>query len=426
MAHELLAISRKGKGLPASNDQWHPNTPQRLVHINKQTSGWRVIDTEGKPADYIALCYSWADRADQNDQSIQTKLTKSTLGLRGDWGRVDDMPLLYRDACRIANTLGIRYLWIDRLCVIQDDPADREAELSKIAEIYLNASATITRQHVPAMSIKSRFTSQCKIVFEPYSVLCHQCASVRTEATSPRLAVLAKTVPDFLKDHNSGLLGPGFGSKSFNFEIISLAVAMSKDQQPSENTGEHDEELGITQVSSLSDSGGPGSTDTALHGAKEVAKEDSLLDEDLETKASESEGSTVCHGERAFKTGPVKLKSGPDNPDAPAADHRMSVTDTSLDEVIATENRRVRDGIQVYEQGKSLDAIAEIVRARDRISAFRERSTKAMTSYTVFTAYLALIFIEQGCAQGAINLLSDSKKIHGSEFRPEHDIDCCR
>ncbi|KAJ5723330.1 hypothetical protein N7488_001365 [Penicillium malachiteum] len=157
MAHELLAISRKGTGLPALNAQWHSQTPQRLVHINKQTSGWRVIETEGKPADYIALSYSWSE---QNDHSIQMKLTKSTLGPCGDWGRMADMPLLYRDACRIAISLGIRYLWIDRLCVVQDDPADREAELSKIAEIYLNASATITRKHVSEMSIKPRFTSE--------------------------------------------------------------------------------------------------------------------------------------------------------------------------------------------------------------------------------------------------------------------------
>ncbi|KAJ5609099.1 hypothetical protein N7528_009666 [Penicillium herquei] len=416
MAHEVLAISRKGKGLPAMKTQWHSQTPQRLVHINKQTSGWRVIETEGKAVDYIALSYSWSDH------SIQMKLTKSTLGPCGDWGRMADMPLLYRDACSIATSLGIRYLWIDRLCVVQDDPADREAELSKIAEIYLNASATITRKHVSAMSMKPRFTSECKLVFEPYSVLCHRCDSNRTRATSPRLAVLAKTVPHFLKDHNPGLIELGLGSKPFNLEIISLEVTTREDQQPSENTEEHDEELAFTEDSSFEDQG---SIHTTLQRANEVGKDEPLFYEGSETMTSESEDSTASQGKIAIETGPVVLKSGPDNPETPAADHRMSVTDTSLDEVIATENTAVRDGIKAYEQGNSLDAIAEIVRARDRISAFREKSTKAITSYIVFTTYLALIFLEQGCAQGAINLLSESKKIYGNEVRAAYDVDCC-
>jgi hypothetical protein len=39
--------------------------------------------------------------------------------------------------------LGIRYLWADCLCIIQDDKADLEKEASRMADVYSNACLTI-------------------------------------------------------------------------------------------------------------------------------------------------------------------------------------------------------------------------------------------------------------------------------------------
>lgn len=49
----------------------------------------------------------------------------------------------FRDAIAIARELDIRYLWIDSLCIIQDDVTDWEAESAKMSSIYRLSIVTI-------------------------------------------------------------------------------------------------------------------------------------------------------------------------------------------------------------------------------------------------------------------------------------------
>jgi hypothetical protein len=42
----------------------------------------------------------------------------------------------FREAVLVCRNLGIRFLWIDSLCIIQDDPQDWERESAKMADIY--------------------------------------------------------------------------------------------------------------------------------------------------------------------------------------------------------------------------------------------------------------------------------------------------
>ncbi len=43
----------------------------------------------------------------------------------------------------IVELLSERYLWVDTLCIVQDDDSKRHTEMSKMAMIYANASVTI-------------------------------------------------------------------------------------------------------------------------------------------------------------------------------------------------------------------------------------------------------------------------------------------
>lgn len=54
------------------------------------------------------------------------------------------MPQTFRDAVRITRALGFRYLWIDSLCIIQDDLADWETEAENMGRIYHKSSLTIS------------------------------------------------------------------------------------------------------------------------------------------------------------------------------------------------------------------------------------------------------------------------------------------
>ena len=49
-----------------------------------------------------------------------------------------------RGANSITRGLGIRYLWVDTLCIIQDSEEDWEAELGKMADVYGGAFLTLS------------------------------------------------------------------------------------------------------------------------------------------------------------------------------------------------------------------------------------------------------------------------------------------
>jgi len=43
----------------------------------------------------------------------------------------------------ISYRLGVKYIWIDALCILQDDKLDWEHEASMMASVYANAFVTV-------------------------------------------------------------------------------------------------------------------------------------------------------------------------------------------------------------------------------------------------------------------------------------------
>jgi hypothetical protein len=54
-----------------------------------------------------------------------------------------NLALTHQDAIRVAYALGIRYIWIDALCIIQGDESDWEREAAQMATIYSCSALTI-------------------------------------------------------------------------------------------------------------------------------------------------------------------------------------------------------------------------------------------------------------------------------------------
>lgn len=53
------------------------------------------------------------------------------------------MPKTFQHAIIVARELAIRYVWIDSLCIIQDDLKDWETESSKVKTVYAGAYLTV-------------------------------------------------------------------------------------------------------------------------------------------------------------------------------------------------------------------------------------------------------------------------------------------
>ena len=89
--------------------------------------------------DYIALSHCWGDN------SNQFKTTDSNYRLRLKGFAIDKLPRTFQDAIYITRKLGKRYLWIDSLCIIQDqkDGKDFKIESKRMETVYSSAYCTL-------------------------------------------------------------------------------------------------------------------------------------------------------------------------------------------------------------------------------------------------------------------------------------------
>ncbi|KAI3535880.1 hypothetical protein CABS01_00794 [Colletotrichum abscissum] len=97
----------------------------------------RLHETQGICDRYVCLSYCWGG-------TIDIRLTKDRYHSymhRITWS---SLPEGYRDAVRLTRKLGIRYIWIDSLCIIQDDKDDWRAEAAHMASVFQGAHVTIS------------------------------------------------------------------------------------------------------------------------------------------------------------------------------------------------------------------------------------------------------------------------------------------
>jgi hypothetical protein len=113
-----------------------PTLPTRVVDIQTMSL---YTSLPGEAAEYTALCYCWG-----GDQPFRT--TKCTLSTKLDHISPTSLPKTFQDAVSVTRQLGLRYLWIDSLCIVQDDPLDKARELSTMHTIYKNATIVIAAE----------------------------------------------------------------------------------------------------------------------------------------------------------------------------------------------------------------------------------------------------------------------------------------
>ena len=113
--------------------------PSRLICIDNAENNHAVrlvLSQDVTPENYCTLSHCWG--------SAQfLKLTKDNIGdfVRGI--QILDLPRTFRDTILVSQKLGVRYIWIDALCIIQDDPDDWLKEASQMDMVYANSICNI-------------------------------------------------------------------------------------------------------------------------------------------------------------------------------------------------------------------------------------------------------------------------------------------
>jgi hypothetical protein len=65
---------------------------------------------------------------------------------------LDELPKSIRDAIFIARRIGITYIWVDSLCIIQDDVVDWQTEAGRQSDYLLNSMVTIAAASAPSLA----------------------------------------------------------------------------------------------------------------------------------------------------------------------------------------------------------------------------------------------------------------------------------
>lgn len=90
---------------------------------------------------YVALSYVWGSQQTLEATCSNVDRLQRKGSLSG--GSTPSIPATIRDAMGVVELLEERYLWVDRLCIVQDDPSQKHTEMAKMSAIYYNASVTI-------------------------------------------------------------------------------------------------------------------------------------------------------------------------------------------------------------------------------------------------------------------------------------------
>ncbi|KAI1377914.1 HET-domain-containing protein [Hypoxylon crocopeplum] len=115
-----------------------PSLSPRLV-ISKT---YQPLVGAGDPASkrYIALSYCWGSK-EEADQQLKT--TNDTLEDHLKQIDFERMPKTIADAITVCRKTGIRYIWIDALCIIQGDENDWARESFEMSNVYANSFLTL-------------------------------------------------------------------------------------------------------------------------------------------------------------------------------------------------------------------------------------------------------------------------------------------
>jgi hypothetical protein len=127
---------RKDTGPPGSKANQYP---ARLVAI--ESSCIRLVhtkdidDSDTEPLRYLALSYTWGDERIHHRYFTKVETFKQHCEAIPE----KSLPNLFIDALAITRNLGIKYLWIDALCIVQGEGGDWEMEAERMHATFSGA-----------------------------------------------------------------------------------------------------------------------------------------------------------------------------------------------------------------------------------------------------------------------------------------------
>jgi hypothetical protein len=143
-----------------------PPLPTRLLDIACPEGVQLVSPPRHATGRYCALSHCWG-----TSLTPVPKTTRATLASRQTQITESELSETFRNAITLSRHLSVRYIWIDSLCIIQDDVNDWKTESTKMASVYANAYLVIAAtqaEHGDVGCFSNRFddkSGSCKLEF---------------------------------------------------------------------------------------------------------------------------------------------------------------------------------------------------------------------------------------------------------------------
>ncbi|CAE7208472.1 hypothetical protein P3342_011048 [Pyrenophora teres f. teres] len=110
--------------------------PKRLLMLGDADDDIHLYETAGERASYVALSYCWGTAGN-------IKTTQENLKQRLKRIHTQEIPKTILDAVHITRHFGFKYLWVDSLCIVQNDRIDWAEQAPMMSDVYNKAAFTI-------------------------------------------------------------------------------------------------------------------------------------------------------------------------------------------------------------------------------------------------------------------------------------------
>lgn len=124
--------------------------PTRLLDVgspgeqdHKPDTVYLVRGSDATTRQYVALSHCWGQISEEEKMVFCT--TQGNIDRRQRGFSVSELPKTFQDTITVTREIGVRYLWIDSLCIIQygDDKADWQIESRLMDSVFSQAYCTI-------------------------------------------------------------------------------------------------------------------------------------------------------------------------------------------------------------------------------------------------------------------------------------------
>lgn len=140
----------------------HPQGPRLVTVLDQEPSA--------RPSHYFALSHKWG----KPDFLMLEKCNLSDFSARLP---VEQLRSTFRDAIEATRALGYNYIWIDSLCIIQDDESDWQKESAIMHLVYRNAACVLAASEAESLeqglldaakpTVKTSFTRPLELLGTP-------------------------------------------------------------------------------------------------------------------------------------------------------------------------------------------------------------------------------------------------------------------